>query len=134
MGCVFAGGRAVNLCMDHHRWAPYENLYTDIDAGLGSRLFKSSGGGMRGLHTAAGATFWNIRARTTVPWPVDFGPDAINIIGLPMQGQQVLDANGRWLEQIPPGQLQPADLHAAMLARRLAQAGKEPLIRSAKSE
>jgi len=123
VGCVFAGGRAVSLCMDHHRWAPYENLYTDIDAGQGGRLFKSSGGGQRGLHTAAGATFWNIRARTTVPWPKDFGPDDINLIGLPIQGLPALEANGRWLEQVPPGQLQPADLHAAMLAHRLGASG-----------
>lgn len=45
IGCVFAAGRGVNLSLDHHRWAPYENLFTDIDAGLGNRLFQSSGGG-----------------------------------------------------------------------------------------
>ncbi len=120
MGCVFAGGHAVNLCMDHHRWASYENLFTDIDAGLGKRLFQSSGGGQRGMHTAAGETFWNIRAQTRMPWPKDFGPDAINLIGLPMSDPQILDANGRWLENFSPGSLQPADLHAAMLAKRLA--------------
>ncbi|HID21263.1 MAG TPA: hypothetical protein EYP14_02545, partial [Planctomycetaceae bacterium] len=36
VGCVFACGRGVDLCFDHHRWAPYENLFTDIDAGRGS--------------------------------------------------------------------------------------------------
>ena len=120
MGCVFASGQAVNLCMDHHRWASYENLFTDIDAGLGKRLFQSSGGGERGLHTAAGATFWNIRAQTRVPWPKGFGPDAINLIGLPMSDPPILDAQGRWQEDIPPGQLQPANLYSAMLAKRLA--------------
>ena len=45
---------------------------------------------------------------------------AINIIGLPMSDPQMLDANGRWLENFSPGSLQPADLHAAMLAKRLA--------------
>ena len=120
MGCVFASGRAVNLDMDHHRWASYENLFTDIDAGLGKRLFQSSGGGQRGLHTGAGETFWNIRSSSLVPWPTDFGPDLINIIGLPMSDPQTLDANGRWLENFSPGQLQPRDLHAAMLAKRLA--------------
>ena len=120
MGCVFASGQAVNLCMDHHRWASYENLFTDIDAGLGKRLFQSSGGGERGLHTAAGATFWNIRAQTRVPWPKGFGPDAINLIGLTMSDPPILDAQGRWQEDIPPGQLQPANLYSAMLAKRLA--------------
>ena len=119
MGCVFAGGHAVNLDMDHHRWASYENLFTDIDAGSGKRLFQSSGGGQRGMHTAAGETFWNIRSESTIPWPKDFGPDLINIIGLPISDPQILDPNGRWLEIFSPGQLQPRDLHAAMLAKRL---------------
>jgi ribosomal protein L21E len=124
LGCVFAGGRAENLDMDHHRWASYENLFTDIDAGLGKRLFQSSGGGERGMHSAAGETFWNIRSRTLVPWPKGFGPDFINLIGLPMRDPQILDVKGRWLETIPPGQVQPADLHAAMLAKRLAASEK----------
>ncbi len=119
LGCVFSSGRAVNLNMDHHCWASYENLYTNIDAGSGARLFESSGGGDRGLHTAAGATFWNIRAQKTVTWPRGFGPDAINLIGLPVSDPQTLSATGRWLERIPPDRLQPANLHAAMLARRL---------------
>ena len=123
IGCVFAGGRGINLSMDHHRWAPYENLFTDLDGGLGSRLFQSSGGGMRGQHTAAGETFWNIRCKTPLPWPKSFGPDQINIVGLPVTNQPVLNPDGRWQENILPGQLQPADLHAAMLARRLAAGG-----------
>lgn len=119
LGCVFANGRAVNLCMDHHCWASYENLFTDIDAGAGNRLFHCGGGSDRGLHTAAGATFWNIRGRATETWPKGFGPEQMNLIGLPIRDPQVLDMNGRWLEKIAPGQLQPADLHAAMLAKRL---------------
>ena len=120
--------KCVNLTEDHLErvlsWRTQEdvtsNLFTDIDAGLGKRLFQSSGGGQRGMHTAAGETFWNIRAQTRMPWPKDFGPDAINLIGLPMSDPQILDANGRWLENFSPGSLQPADLHAAMLAKRLA--------------
>ncbi|MEI8288111.1 MAG: glycosyl hydrolase family 28-related protein [Verrucomicrobiota bacterium] len=120
LGCVFAGGKAINLSIDHHRWAPYENLFTDIDGGLGNRLFQSSGGGNRGMHTAAGATFWNIRAQTSVPRPKDLGPKAINFIGAPIRDSQITDDNGEWQENFLPGQLQPVDLHAAMLARRLA--------------
>ena len=121
MGCVFCSGRAVNLSMDHHRWAPYENLYTDIDAGDGRRLFSSSGGGNRGTHTAAGATFWDIRARQQVSWPRDFGPDAINLVAVPVRDAQVLDPQGRWLETIAPGDVQPANLYEAMLKKRLGQ-------------
>lgn len=119
IGSVFASGRAPNLAMDHHRWAPYENLFTDIDAGEGSRLFESSGGGNRGLHTAAGATFWNIRARRPSAWPENFGPDQINIIGVAISAPRSVDPEGRWHEDIAPDHLEPRDLHAAMAARRL---------------
>jgi hypothetical protein len=104
--------------MDHHCWASCENLFTDIDAGEGRRLFASGGGGNRGLHTAAGATFWNIRGRAPSGWPASFGPDAMNMVGLPLRDPQALDLNGRWIEALAPGSVQPADLHAAMLARR----------------
>ena len=124
IGCVFEGGRGVNLSMDHHRWAPYENLFTDLDGGRGSRLFQSSGGGMRGQHTAAGETCWNIRGKMSLPWSKGFGPDQINIVGLPVTNQPDLKPGGRWQEKCVPGQLQPADLHAAMLARRLAAGGR----------
>ena len=124
IGSVFASGRAVNLCMDHHCWASYENLFTDIDAGWGKRLFASGGGSNRGLHTAAGATFWNLRGRASVAWPKGFGPDGINLIGLPISNAPALNPAGRWLEKFAPGQLEPADLHAAMLAKRLAGAEK----------
>lgn len=124
IGCVFAGGRGINFCMDHHRWASYENLFTDIDAGIGSRLFLSSGGTIRGQHSGAGETFWNIRGKTPLPWPKNFGPDQINIVGLPLTNQPALNSDGRWQENFPPGHLQPADLHAAMLARRLAAGGR----------
>jgi hypothetical protein len=120
VGCVFSSGKAANLCMDHHCWASCENLFTDIDAGEGRRLFASGGGANRGLHTAAGATFWNIRGRAQSGWPASFGPDAMNMVGLPLRDPQALDLNGRWIEALAPCSVQPADLHAAMLARRLA--------------
>lgn len=125
-GCVFCSGRALNLCMDHHRWAPYENLFTDIDAGDGRRLFASSGGGMRGMHTAAGATFWNIRAAYPVPWPKDFGPQQINLVGVPVVDTPVMTRDGRWLEPLLPGRFQPANLYEAMLDKRLGHNGPGP--------
>jgi hypothetical protein len=124
IGCVFCSGRAQNLNMDHHRWAPYENLFTDIDAGEGKRLFQSSGGGNRGIHTGAGATFWNIRTRAAVPYPKDFGPDQINLVGINMSVPEVLEPEGRWVELLPPGAMAPANLQAAMRAKRLGGAGE----------
>lgn len=117
-GCVFCSGRAVNLNLDHHRWAPYENLFTDIDAGDGRRLFASSGGGMRGLHCAAGGTFWNIRTREATAWPNGFADD-INIVAVNVKSPAQRNPTGRWHEWIRPGEVQPPNLHRAMLEKRL---------------
>jgi len=119
LGCVFSKGKALDLNMDHHRWAPYENLFADIDAGEGRRLFSSSGGGNRGAHTAAGETFWNIRSRQTVAWPKSLGIDAINVVAAGVRGPAEHSPTGRWLDPINPAQLQPPDLHAAMQQKRL---------------
>lgn len=126
IGCVFSRGKAVDLCMDHHRWASYENLFTDIDAGLGRRLFASSGGGNRGHHSGAGATFWNIRSARSTPWP-NWQMDAINIVGVRIaepskvvpQLPEATDLNARWLEAVEPERLRPTNLYEAMQARRL---------------
>ena len=104
--------------MDHHRWAPYENLYADIDGGEGTRLFASSGGLNRGQHSAAGATFWNIRSKRKVVWPSRLGPDAVSVVGVPSDAPPILEPEGRWFEPIPPEQLRPKKLHQAMLQRR----------------
>lgn len=122
VGCVFCRGRASNLNMDHHRWAPYENLFSDLDGGSGKRLWASSGGGHRGGHTAAGETFWNIRTAQPVSWPRNF-IDAVNVIGLDVRGKDgkppvLRSPDGKWLEATPPGQIVPADLHQAMLRKR----------------
>lgn len=118
MGCVFCAGRAQNLAMDHHRWAPYENLFTFIDGGDGKRLFSSSGGGERGNHTAAGATFWNIRAKNPAFNPKSLGNAAINIIGVTLKDPTNQLPAGLWYEPIPPGQVEPANLYTAMRDRR----------------
>ena len=125
IGCVFCSGRGIDLCFDHHRWAPYENLFTDIDAGAGRRLFASSGGGMRGNHTAGGETFWCIRTQQPVRWPKSLGIDAINLVGLNVsdaaEAVSTLPAptelTGRWCESIPPERVQPQNLYEAMYKR-----------------
>jgi hypothetical protein len=71
------------------------------------------------LHSGAGATFWNIRTHAAVPYPNNFGPDQINIIGIRMSAPQVLDPDGRWVELLPPGSMVPANLYASMLSKRL---------------
>ncbi len=123
-GNVFSRGSAPDFNMDHHKSVPYENLFTDIDAGEGTRLFGSGGAPGNGNHTAAGATFWNIRSKQEAVWPEAFQLDAMNFVALKMRGRDMKKPDGRWIETISPGKIAPPDLHLAMLQKRLA--GRAP--------
>jgi hypothetical protein len=54
---VAASGSGVDLCFDHHRYAPHSNLFTDIDLGEGSRMLQSGGGARLGGHSGAHERF-----------------------------------------------------------------------------
>ena len=56
-GNVFSKGIGVNINLDHHGEAPYENLFTDIEVGAGDRIWESGGRRESGART----TFWNVR-------------------------------------------------------------------------
>jgi hypothetical protein len=118
-GNVFSRGLALDFNMDHHKSGPYENLFTDIDAGEGTRLFGSGGAPGNGNHTAAGATFWNIRSKKEATWPEHFALDAMNLVALKMRGRDFKKPDGRWIETIRPGNINPPNLHLAMQQRRL---------------
>ena len=113
--------------------APYENLFTDIDAGDGTRLFNSGGSPGTGNHSAAGSTFWNIRSKQEAVWPEDFQMDAMNFVALKMRGKDAKKPDGRWIEAIHlhPGHVVPPDLHLAMLQKRLA--GRAPVVDGCRS-
>lgn len=82
---VFSNIKGFDLTLDHHRRAPNNNLYTEINAGLGTHVWSSSGvwedkegdddGGF-GPHSGAYNTYWNITRKNTdgtdrpVPLPV----------------------------------------------------------------
>jgi hypothetical protein len=121
-GNVFAQGRGLDLDFDHHKDTPYENLFTDIDCGRGTRIWRCGGGASLGRQSAGWATFWNIRAtRLIEPAPKTWGPGTMNFIGLRTKFPSKLDGSGPWFEAISPKELSPANLHAAQFARRLAQ-------------
>jgi hypothetical protein len=128
-GNVFSNGTALDFNMDHHRSAPYETLFTNIDAGEGTRLFLSGGANGNGNHSAAGSTFWNIRSKQEAVWPEDFQMDAMNFVALKMRGRDMKKPEGRWIETIRPGAITPPDLHLAMLQKRLA--GRAPAVATA---
>jgi hypothetical protein len=110
----------VDLSLDHHRYAPHENLFTDIDAGQGTRLWKCGGGAALGKHCGARGTFWNIRAAQPQKYPpADFGPASMNFVALQTKAPSETKQDGRWFEAIAPSEIAPTNLHVSQLARRL---------------
>jgi hypothetical protein len=120
-GNVCSHGSGVDLCFDHHKRAPYENLFTDIDLGVGTRMWRCGGGADLGMHCAARGTFWNIRAERFLSYPSNFGPPSMNLVGLHARGRSHTNMDGIWYELIAPEVLEPKNLHEAQLNRRLGQ-------------
>jgi hypothetical protein len=133
-GNVIGNGKGIDLAFDHHCDTPFANLYVDIDAGMGTRVFESGGGAGIGKHAAAWSTFWNIRAAKDFnPPPTSWGPPLINFVAIRTAAASAKDVSGKWLETVPPAQIQPQDIHAAQLSRRLAltsQAIRPPKVKS----
>lgn len=71
---VFSKCTGIDLVIDHHRRIPFENLWVDIDAGLGNLLWQDSGDESSGPPSGIRDTFWNIRAGSRV---LKFPPFAI---------------------------------------------------------
>lgn len=118
-GNVVMRGKGLDLCFDHHCYAPYANLFTDIDLGEGTRMLQSGGGAALGRHSAGWETFWGIRARKPQSWPKGWGPDKMNLVGIPSHDSAVTEPDGRWFEPLEPASLSPRNLYEAQLARRL---------------
>ena len=115
-GNVYSHGAGSDLNFDHHRQAPFDNLYTDIEVGeswQSRRIWKTSK--TRSGHvTAARETFWGIGPKILGPglpaWP------AMTVVG-GIDGVPSKDAAGGWFESVEG--LEPADLYRAQLERRL---------------
>ncbi len=119
-GNVSSGGRTEQLTCDHHCNAPYENLFTDLDAGDPSRLYVCGGRGDRGPHTGIHTTFWNIRGKGTFAKPPDW--PRINLVAVGDTGGAAKGGSDAWIESLRD--VWPPDLHKAQQARRLAAGGR----------
>lgn len=119
-GNVFSEGKGIDLCFDHHKRAPYENLFTHLDLGRGNRPWHCGGGWDLGKHCAARGTFWNLRSEQPLPYPPEeFGPASMNLVGIKSASPEVTDPAGKWLECVEGPVIKPANLHLAQLQRRL---------------
>ncbi len=118
-GNVVRRGRGDDLSFDHHKYANHANCFTDIDAGVGSNIFRSGGGAALGRHCGAWETWWNIRTDRPVKFPGGWATDRINLVGVKSDDKPITDPAGRWLEPIAPDRLAPRDIYEAQLKRRL---------------
>jgi len=118
-GNVCRRGQAEDLTCDHHKYANHANLFTNVDAGEGTNIFRSGGGAQLGRHCGAWTTWWNIRTKRPVRFPAGWAPDMINVVGVMSDQPATLDKAGRWFEPIPPDELLPQDLYDSQLKRRL---------------
>jgi hypothetical protein len=118
-GNVASSGSGTDLCFDHHRRAPYDNVFTDIDLGSGARMWKHGGGNALGWPCGAHGTFWNIRSKQAQVYPLKIGPASINLVAVQSHASSEISATGRWFEAISPDRLDPPNLHEAQWIRRL---------------
>ena len=121
-GNVVRSGRGEDLTFDHHKYANHANLFTDIEAGEGTDIFRSGGGAKLGRHCGAWTTWWNVRTSRPIDFPAGWATDVINIIGVSSDSESVTDVDGRWFEATAPQRLRPVDLYESQLKRRLGKA------------
>lgn len=128
VGNVFSKGSGIDISIDHHRHAPYENLFTEIHVGEGSRVWSSGGTAGKGLHTASGATFWNLDSKKRFSLPDEsFGPPGLVFAGLNAETVRRSSLPEGWhVEKARPDSLKPPNLYLAQLAKRLGSSGAPP--------
>jgi hypothetical protein len=55
---AYTSGKGVDMSLDMHRGAVHNNLWSNIDVGLGTRAFLSSGDSGRGAHAGRWPAGW----------------------------------------------------------------------------
>lgn len=121
---VFSSGEGEDICIDHHNHAQSHNLFTDINAGLGSRIYASGGNDTpRGICTYE--TFWNITSQNPMVYCNQFDTNdahsknnitvAINT-NLPSVFK---DVYSNWFESIAPSKIYPANLYKAQMLLKI---------------
>ena len=109
----YGDGRRINF--DHHRNAPYNNLFSNINVGNPDRIWKSGGRKSRGPRAARKATFWNIqydaKQLTLLPnWP------GLVYIGFINEHTVTVDNQQIYFENIK--NLHPQEIYEAQLTKR----------------
>jgi hypothetical protein len=128
---VFSKGSGLDINFDHHGNNPYDNLFSNINIGQGTRPWHSSGGHSSGPRE----TFWNIRKGDGTPLSLipgfglvsSKGPIApqVNVIGFSRNQINQTSAN-EYIEGLVPANMCPQDLHTAQLCLRQGKCAQPP--------
>ncbi|MDB5107039.1 MAG: hypothetical protein JWP91_4728 [Fibrobacteres bacterium] len=114
-GNVARSGRGSDLNLDHHSRSPFENLYSDLDLGLGAYPYLPvAGAGGDVLRSGARGTVWNVRTAKGPVTPPPFAFVQFNVVGT-TEDKRTTDRE--WLETLSDPE--PADLYASQVERRL---------------
>ncbi len=119
---VYMNSAGPDLHLDHHQTDSHDNLWTNIDTGVGHSVWQNNAHVL--LKSRAGSTagevFWNVRARGPLPLPETKFKNII--VGMSTTDPAVREPDGAWYEPIDPAKLTPPNIFEAQLARR--QGGK----------
>lgn len=126
---VIMDGKGVDLNLDHHRTAPWGNLFTNLHLGCGTRPFASGGKKTRGAYSGILNTYYNLRRdpgldnKTRVPLPECAFGALLNFVG-PFGGPRCPAV--KWYIAGLPRTAQPNLYYAQRLARakKLRAAGR----------
>lgn len=114
-GTVIMDSTGYDMNLDHHRSAPYCNLFTNVDMGIGSRVFEASGDVTWGPHSAYFGTFWNLKADLKFILPKeDFAPN-MTMVGLNTEDDS--DSPYGWFVELL-SKPYPVNLYDSMKATR----------------
>lgn len=117
---VFRAGGGKDLCIDHHNHDQAHNLFTNLNAGEGTRLY-FSGGKLVPQGVSFYETYWNITAKNDMDYCDHFNSAAMqskNNTAVGIKTKEVSDTSNvyrNWFETIDPALLEPKDLYKAQL-------------------
>ncbi|MGJ1320381.1 glycosyl hydrolase family 28-related protein [Sphingobacterium spiritivorum] len=118
---VFRNGKGTDICIDHHNHAVRNNLFTNLNVGTGTRLYKSGGN-----DTPAGInineTYWNITAINNLSYNYmgynTSGAKSKNNVAIGIKttsGSATPNVDNNWYETINPQSLYPKDLYVSQM-------------------
>ncbi len=115
-GNVFANSTFQKARFDHHRAAPYDNLFTNLHTADGTEVYKWGGATKRGPQSGRHETFWNITANgklQALPVATEF--PLMTVVGLNGYTTDTTNAD-RWIES-GASTVTPLNIHEAQLAK-----------------